>query len=122
MPFPLTATPRLKKRAWAEKRAESGKSRMAKASSNDSSISLMLIEVLRLKGGLFQSKSIKRCKVYPAAIHCAYFVFTHRFPAESTKNLRRSVGPRIADTTDRRRWPEAAAPALLTCVHLRSSS
>src|SRR5438552_13015517 len=57
---------------------------MANGSSNDSSISLMVIELFKLKGGLCQSKSIKRCKVYPSPIHCLYNVFTHLRRSAST--------------------------------------
>src|SRR5713226_9911779 len=50
--------PRLKERDCTAKREESGRSRTANGSSNDSSMSLMLKELLRLNGGLFQSNSI----------------------------------------------------------------
>src|SRR5262245_48993418 len=80
MPVPPTDKPRLKNRFCAVNRAESGSNRTAKGSSNDSSISLIVIARLRLKGGLFQSKSmtfvILTCKVYPTPIHCIYDVFT----------------------------------------------
>src|SRR4030095_9458578 len=76
MPAPLAEEPRLKYRACVEKREESGSSLTAKGSSKDSSISLMSIERFRLNGGLFQSKSIASCPVYPPEIHCIYFVFT----------------------------------------------
>src|SRR6266516_1327697 len=95
MPLPLTETPTLKKRAWAANRAESGNSRMANGSSNDSSISLMVIELFRLKGGLCQSNSIKRCKVYPSPIHCLYNVFTHLRAIASTGN-----SPKDPDTVE----------------------
>src|SRR6185503_4114973 len=76
MPVPLAATPRLKNRAWAANRGESGSRRIANGSSKDSSMSLMLMALFRLNGGLFQSKSILTCYVYPSEIHCAYKVNT----------------------------------------------
>ena len=55
---PPADIPRLKNRACTENRGESGKSRIANGSSNDSSISCKVKELSRLKGGLFQSNSI----------------------------------------------------------------
>src|SRR5437867_3767048 len=58
IPVPPADIPRLKNRAWTENLGESGNTRTAKGSSNDSSISRRVKELSRLKGGLFQSNSI----------------------------------------------------------------
>src|SRR6516162_9798043 len=58
MPVPPLDRPRLKNLVCAVKRGESGSNRIAKASSNDSSISCRVKELSRLKGGLVQSNSI----------------------------------------------------------------
>src|SRR6516225_398531 len=72
MPMPPTDMPRLKNLACTENLGESGKSRTAKGSSNDSSISCNVKELSRLKGGLFQSNSI----VVQLYIVCPCNVFT----------------------------------------------
>ena len=64
MPVPLAEFPKLKYRAWAENREESGSNRTAKGSSNDSSISLGVKEPLSSKGGLYQSNSIQAGQLY----------------------------------------------------------
>src|SRR2546428_12111723 len=58
MPIPPADIPRLKNLACTENRGESGSSRTANGSSNDSSISCSVKELSRLKGGLFQSNSM----------------------------------------------------------------
>src|ERR1017187_833585 len=69
--------PRLKNLACTEKRGESGSTRKAKGSSNDSSISRCVKELSRLKGKLFQSNSISEPIVTYTPMQCPYNVFTH---------------------------------------------
>src|SRR5690348_11817603 len=69
--------PKLKKRAWAENRGESGNSRSANGSSKDSSTSRCVKELSGLRGELFQSNSIKSRYVIHSPMHCPYIVFTH---------------------------------------------
>src|SRR6185436_21012961 len=72
-PLPLAAIPRFTKRDCTEKREELGIKRTANGSSNDSSMSLKEREALRLKGGLFQSKSILRKSfVHAMYAQCIY--------------------------------------------------
>src|SRR5690242_12998046 len=59
IPVPELDIPRLKNLVWAVNLGESGSNRIAKGSSNDSSISCRVKELSRLKGGLFQSNSIE---------------------------------------------------------------
>src|SRR5262245_1894694 len=77
MPIPPADMPRLKNRAWAANRGESGNSRRAKGSSKDSSISLWVKELSGLFGRLFQSNSIKSRFVNQSPLQCPYNVFTH---------------------------------------------
>src|SRR6185436_10142799 len=74
-PTPPADIPRLKKRVWTENRGESGSTRKAKGSSNDSSISRCVKELSRPKGGLFQSNSIE-LTVNQTPMQCLYKVFT----------------------------------------------
>src|SRR2546426_9425707 len=77
MPAPPADTPRLKNLACTENRGESGNSRTANGSSNDSSISCSVKELSRLKGGLFQSNSMllagmsiqRPCNVFTLYLH-----------------------------------------------------
>jgi hypothetical protein len=69
--------PRLKYRAWAENRAESGSNLNANGSSNDSSTSRCVKELSGLSGELFQSNSIKSRFVTQTPMQCPYNVFTH---------------------------------------------
>src|ERR1022692_229948 len=71
--------PRLKNLAWTENRGESGSTRNAKGSSNDSSISRCVKELSRLKGVLFQSNSINYgpIAIQSPPVQCPYIVFTH---------------------------------------------
>src|SRR5438094_7114645 len=64
MPVPPADMPRLKNLACTVKRGESGRTRTANGSSNDSSISCSVKELSRLKGGLFQSNSILSAGMY----------------------------------------------------------
>src|ERR1700751_6342373 len=75
MPVPPADMPRLKNRAWTAKRGVSGSNRTAKGSSNDSSISCRVKELAKLKGGLFQSNSI-RVQGFISPTQCIYIVFT----------------------------------------------
>src|SRR5262245_22529147 len=77
-PTPFADMPRLKNRACAENRGESGSSRTANGSSNDSSISLSDKELVKSPGGLFQSNSISGLTVNQTPMQCIYVVFTHR--------------------------------------------
>src|ERR1041385_2176038 len=86
IPVPDTETPRLKNLVCTEKRGESGNNRIAKGSSNDSSISCKVKELSRLKGGLFQSNSIELqlyivcpCNVFTMYLHMAAQVSTGFF-------------------------------------------
>src|SRR6266404_1814595 len=64
IPVPPADIPRLKNLAWTVNRGESGSTRTANGSSNDSSISCNVKELSRLKGGLFQSNSILSAGMY----------------------------------------------------------
>src|SRR5436190_4497065 len=77
IPTPPADIPKLKKRVCTENRGESGSTRKAKGSSNDSSISRCVKELSRLKGGLFQSNSIE-LTVNQTPMQCLYKVFTQR--------------------------------------------
>src|SRR6516164_25867 len=86
IPVPEPDAPRLKNLVWTENRGESGKSRIAKGSSNDSSISVNVKELSRLKGGLFQSNSIlaqlyivRPCNVVTMYLHKRAWVSTGFF-------------------------------------------
>src|SRR5690349_9754319 len=69
--------PKLKNRACTENRAESGNTRKANGSSNDSSISRCVKELSSSKGGLFQSNSIDdELAVNQSPMQCRYNVFT----------------------------------------------
>src|SRR5438045_7690396 len=83
-PVPRVEWPKLKFRDWVANRLESGSSLTAKGSSKDSSISWMLNEPLRLKGGLFQSNSI--CSIF-LDLQCNYFVFTSVQPRSQTTKV-----------------------------------
>src|SRR6185312_2495879 len=69
--------PKLKNRACAENRGESGNSRSANGSSKDSSTSRCVKELSEPSGELFQSNSIKSRYVTHSPMHCPYIVFTH---------------------------------------------
>src|SRR5690242_6182261 len=75
--MPPADIPKLKNRAWAENRGESGSSRKANGSSKDSSISRCVKELSGLTGQLFQSNSIKSRFVIQSPMQCPYNVFTH---------------------------------------------
>src|SRR5215469_8660673 len=77
MPIPPADMPRLKYRAWAVKRGESGSSRSANGSSKDSSTSRCVKELSGLTGELVQSNSIKSRIVTQSPMQCPYNVFTH---------------------------------------------
>src|SRR5580658_3352852 len=88
MPVPSVETPRLKKRAWTAKRGESGKSRTAKGSSNDSSMDCSVRELSMLKGKFVQSNSINAvCKsiAHALCLHCIYRCHFNVFTLGSEK-------------------------------------
>src|SRR6185437_16542714 len=77
IPTPPADMPKLKNRACAENRGESGNSRSANGSSKDSSTSRCVKELSGPRGELFQSNSIKSRFVTHSPMQCPYIVFTH---------------------------------------------
>jgi hypothetical protein len=115
--------PKLKKRAWAENRGESGNNRSANGSSKDSSTSRCVKELSGLSGELFQSNSIKSRFVTQSPMQCPYNVFTHgrfrlsnyfsQFDRKSRPPGLNSGGRSLKDLKNRHSLPPPLSPPTL---------